>query len=526
MLVVALLVATALGLRLPGVPWGIVHGDLLEPDEVRYAEIASCLVTGLPPSPPDGRPCRHWQARAFGTQVGVVAAGASRFGLEFTRLHLVLVGRLLSVTYGILLVWLLYLFGRHVLGDRRAGVLAALLLAGSDLHATYSHYAVPEASHAFWFVASILLMIRYLRGDARLVTRLLLGVGIGMSLSTRLDPVPLLTLALLLPWYSPAPRRERIRDVVVIALFAAGSFALSWGSLDVGSYLSSFRATKARNFDVIKDDHHLLYNPLLYLAAVTAGTSIPMVVSAALGLVRLLKDRRHHRALKAVVTLSASIFFLLYWAGDSTHVRRASVFVPLCAILAGFFLSQVWSRGRLARLAAAGVVAYTTLLSALSQYQFVNDTRYRAQAYLDGAFGHSPEVAIAYSRYSDPAVRHFPNKASMTEPVTLDPSAYQRIGLVVLHETFYGRYAKFFATPFRTPRSCDQVYHCDPVAMPITQDILFGRSPFVLIRSVDVTHPLPERVLFKRLFGTFETFLGDVRIYARPDRLPPPSPGR
>jgi hypothetical protein len=61
--------------------------------------------------------------------------------------------------------------------------------------------------------------------------------------------------------------------------------------------------------------------------------------------------------------------------------------------------------------------------------------------------------------------------------------------------------------------------------MQITQDILLGRSPFRLIRQFEVTHPFPERMLFKRLFGTFETFLGDVRIYGHPDHLPPHSSG-
>lgn len=30
---------------------------------------------------------------------------------------------------------------------------------------------------------------------------------------------------------------------------------------------------------------------------------------------------------------------------------------------------------------------------------------------------------------------------------------------------------------------------------------------------------LPERLIFKALFGTYETFLGDVLIYAKPDFL-------
>jgi hypothetical protein len=51
-----------------------------------------------------------------------------------------------------------------------------------------------------------------------------------------------------------------------------------------------------------------------------------------------------------------------------------------------------------------------------------------------------------------------------------------------------------------------------------------GRSPFELVQVFRVRHPFPERLLFKALFGTYETFLGDVLVYAKPETAPKSRP--
>ena len=87
--------------------------------------------------------------------------------------------------------------------------------------------------------------------------------------------------------------------------------------------------------------------------------------------------------------------------------------------------------------------------------------------------------------------------------------------LFIMHETYYGRYWKFFTTPFKIPKCCDEVYHCESEEVCLFyQGVLSGQEANLeLIKSFETVEIFPERILFKHLFGTYETFLGDVKIY-------------
>ena len=52
--------------------------------------------------------------------------------------------------------------------------------------------------------------------------------------------------------------------------------------------------------------------------------------------------------------------------------------------------------------------------------------------------------------------------------------------------------------------------------MKLIQGLIWGDTGFRLVKEIRAWHPFPERIVFKALFGTYETFVGDVRIYAKP----------
>ena len=85
----------------------------------------------------------------------------------------------------------------------------------------------------------------------------------------------------------------------------------------------------------------------------------------------------------------------------------------------------------------------------------------------------------------------------------------------IMHESHYSRYWKFFTTPFRVPSCCEEVYNCwSEEDCKRIQAIFRGESDYQLLAEFSTRTVFPERVLFKEWFGTYETFLGDVRIYA------------
>ncbi len=118
----------------------------------------------------------------------------------------------------------------------------------------------------------------------------------------------------------------------------------------------------------------------------------------------------------------------------------------------------------------------------------------------------APEERIAYTPYAYAA--NIPDSESHRAEWTY----------LIAHETFYSRYGLSFTTPFGFPDCCEEVYHCGGEAECaffqglLTRPATVGIAPVATFRTVDI---FPERLLYHALFGYFETFLGDTRIYRR-----------
>jgi uncharacterized membrane protein len=434
--------------------------------------------------------------------------------MELSQVNILVVGRLLSVVYGTLLVLLLYFFIARLLGDSAAGFIAALLLAGSDLNVTYSHYAVPEVAHTFWIMLSSICLFMYQQRRRDWVIKLCLGVGAGMSLAFKFDPSPILAFAVLLLLQRGRPWKEKLTAFAAVSVVALAVLLAAWATVDIEIYARSVKELAAQNQDTIKKDHHLLYNPLLYLAAVVGGTSLPVFLSSIGGLIRSVKGRCGLTPQSALtLILAPAILFVLYWSGDATFVRRASVFIPFCALFAGLF---IMGQRRCKLLLASSILGYTFLLTAASRSSFIDETRYEAKKYLVQS-ALTRGTGVAYTPYASAVVKDLPNKLDLDRALLPSGSVRDQVGLVVLHETYYGRYGKYFTTPFRTPEDCDEVYHCNVRLLQTIQALMSDKMPFVLLQRFEVRHPFPERIVFKAMFGTYETFLGDVLIYGRRD---------
>jgi len=289
----------------------------------------------------------------------------------------------------------------------------------------------------------------------------------------------------------------------------------SWACIDPALYSKSFHKLWSQNYHTInKNSHlHLLYNPLLYPAAIVGGTGFPLAVSCLIGLRRCFSAKCGlDRSSLCIILAAPFLLFVIYWSGDATFVRRASAFIPFCALFAGLFIASL----RRSSAVAFAIIGYTLLFTAISQYAFIDDTRYQAQRYLNQLRFERDQITV-YSKYAKPAVKNSSLAIPMSNASLSSLASYGKVGLVVLHETYYGRYGKSFTTPFRLPKNCDEVYHCKPKEMPIVQAIVSGKTPYMLLKRFDVEHPFPERILFKALFGTYETFLGDVLIFERRD---------
>lgn len=512
----------ALALRVPG--W-FTQDDkskygLFEHDEYQYVEIAVSLNQELDTTLFTDLDAEKYiyNARGFGMQVGWLAFFYHNLnGAKLDTTTLVMIGRGLSTLYALLLIVLVFRLSLYIFQDRSIAWLAALFLSIFDLNVTYSHYGIPAISYVFWNFLTIFLLVQWYDGLKKerkwqsLSFILVISFSIAMTFATKFDFIPVLMGGLILATAIYQKKLSFLKAILLSLSFGL-LFVFFFGlitafTLSFEEVKHSFNFLYKGNKDVIGLDQHLLYNPFLYLMAVIGGTSLPVFLAGMYGLYILLKKRQSTPFPfgLTIFLIFLSLEFLVRWNLDTPFVRRGNIFMPMMAMLAAY--GTIFFSNRLKKTAwlpLGLVLVYTLVLTLVSQSNAWNDTRYRAKQFLNSEdqagkkFSYSPYVS-------------FPGM----------PKSYlkKESDLVLLHETYYGRYWKYFTTPFKyPPKCCEEVYHCFGGAEECEsyQALLSGEDKaFELLKIIPTREIMPERLLYKHLFGSYETFLGDIRIYQR-----------
>ncbi|MCB0632060.1 MAG: glycosyltransferase family 39 protein [Saprospiraceae bacterium] len=504
----------ALMLRVPG--WFTqdekTRFRLFEPDEFQHVQIAvyqvQCLDESLLTDWDVVR--KMFNARGYGIQLGTLAWICHRLGgMELSPDHFILLGRLLSSIYAQLLILLVYLLARRLFGKNEPALMAALLMAVCDLNVTYSHYSLPAVGYVFWcylFVFSVILFSRKLENQPtgkfakRWPYLLLVAFCAAAVFAFKFDFIPFFISVVFLVILLLRNRHKPITLLLwlpgffllfVLSFAVLTSFNFSWERIQY-----SFWDLHRQNYDVIPEDDHWLFNPMVYLTALIAGTSIIQFFLAGRGLVEMWKKKALSWTVAALLLLFLGLEFGIRWSSDVPFVRRANIFMPALALLAAY----AWAQFKPVHRKYAGIlmVTYTLGLCLVSQSNAWWDTRYTARTYLQEQ---QSGQKIKYGSYS--------YARGMPAGVTLKDDE----DILVIHEAAYSRNWRSFTTPFRIPRCCEEVYHCGEEDCLFIQSILSGdNSDYRIIRQFSTRQWFPERILFKRTLGNFETFLGDVII--------------
>lgn len=514
----------ALSLRIPGAFWGHIDRapNVWEPDEFQHEEIAAQHMFFLTDSLYKNRSFAGvWNVRGYGVQLGTISLLAHKLGgVELKPPKVIFIGRFLSIFYSLALVGLIYWLSLYLFHERRIALFAALLFSIFDLNITYSHYAVPESSYVFWIHVSVFtLMLFYHKLSTTLPDirsqvvqnyglLLFMPLPLAMSFATKFDFIPLALSGLLLVTLF-AQRKISILTAAVVGIWLlVGSicfYLVAHGfTLTIHDLTRSYYTIRQLNENVVPEDNHLLHNPILYVMAVLAGSSLPVFALAMVVLFLVAKKRKQLPFFQSHTAASLLIFIvflglesLVRWRIDTPFVRRAVEYLPFVAVLAGYGLHYFsYSKTGIWKYALPSFVGFYTLGVALvSQSNFWDDNRFKAQQFVEEQFPNQPV------RYSPYAPTHKSNMAPESD-------------ILVIHEAYYGRYWKSFTTPFKVPRCCEEVYHCSDDCS-FYQQLLSGDTEYQLLKVYPTLEIFPERLLYKHLFGTYESFLGDVRIYRK-----------
>ncbi len=258
--------------------------------------------------------------------------------VTLARMHLD--ARLVTVTFGVATVPVVFLLGRSLYG-RATGLLAAAFVAVAPLHAVQSHYATVDVPLAFWVTLSLLFAAQILH-SRELKWYILAGIAAGLAAGTKYNGIVVL-LGVLGAHVATAGEAGFIRRLkalwsrqVAIAVAAAVvTFAVTniYCFIDFGEFLGAlmFEAHHMRT----GDGPVALYTPVGWIFHVTDslryGLGWPIWVAALAGVVWAML---HQEKGDWLVLAYLVPFYLLVGSWKVRYMRYMMPFVPILAILA------------------------------------------------------------------------------------------------------------------------------------------------------------------------------------------------
>jgi predicted alpha/beta hydrolase len=428
-------------------------------------------------------------------------------GLTSSDAYRFLVGRLVSLVYGILTLVVIARLGAALFGSDEVGLLAAFFLALADLHVTYSHIAIPDSAATFWFYAALLGASAALSHGSRrafVVAAICTGAAAAMRYQL-MSVVPLV-------WWVARSRR-RLLDAMLLLVTVAGS-AVLFNGLTVNpavTFQLAALVAGGQPFDVNRPGL-----PLAYLAVLLVGVGLPVFLLAGYGLVRFGQTRaaawRTWRDALAddriAVCLAPGAAFVQACSVVLWAPRHVVVVVPFVTLMAAYGFAGIAHRrwGRLpATVAARGMLAllaiYLAVQVASVQAHFVDDPLEKAGRWLRARVP-AGEVVSTFSAVVPP---EYP------------PIAEWKANYLVLSGYGYQRYLFDDFVPARlTGRypATEGIWGGQPRDAARLRQLFAGELPYRLVKAFRLRFFTPELVLTEA-FWYPPPHLHDVLIYER-----------
>lgn len=400
----------ALALRVWGITWGLpsaTHYFSYHPDESVVLETASVTMNVFA-----GHLLPHFYnygslqlylvcfantgAALFGN-VEIVPKSFSAWYPQWAKMYLI--GRCLTVGMGIGTVWATFAIGAR-LWDRRAGLIAGLLLAVTPLHALHSHFLTVDVPATLWVVLSLLWSVRLATDDPKpLRAALLAGIFAGLAAATKYN-MALAILPLLAACARPTPpqaallpegkgegfkkgvfgrglsrsspsrfgRGAACGGVGLLASFLAFLAACPGFLLEHGDFLRDFHAeavhVQNRDDPTFRDTgngfaYHITHN-------LDAGMGLPLLLLALASVVYALHRRQRGDGLLAAFALP---YYILIGLAAVRYARYTIPLLPILALWAGRMLadgSRLTSAVSGLAAAVGAIVSLATLVNAAS----------------------------------------------------------------------------------------------------------------------------------------------------------------
>ena len=373
------IVLLALGIRAWGLDFGLP--SLYHPDEPLHVTIAqNMLKTGdLNPHFFD-YPSLFFYIHAlayvpyylvgmfvgiFGTPADIPYPVTHLLGVGSTTMpSTFMLGRWLTVLFGVGSVVLVYYVGKQLFNRPGVGILAAFITAVSPAQVNSSRFITPNIMLTFFGILGLYGAVMLLqRGETR--DYVLAAVGIGLAASIKYNGALLIVVMAAAHFLRAGPGGFKDKRIYLAPLLAGAIFFLTtpFAILDSEKFLNDVRADAAHystaHFGM---EGNALAWYLDYLWSVEGLIVLPALLAMLRGVITRSKP-----------LLMLSVFPVIYFIFISTFVvrndRTALPMLPFLALLGSsllfYLLGRVWPPNTLAQRVGAGAVGLVMAMSVL-----------------------------------------------------------------------------------------------------------------------------------------------------------------
>jgi len=253
--------------------------------------------------------------------------------------------------------------------------------------------------------------------------------------------------------------------------------------------------------------HKWLRNLVNLPAVLIVGLGLPACLFIPQGVRYLVRDRENLRGWLCLLPLLAFALFMAFLA-PVTYYRHYLALVPVASLLAacGLFAAR-WSR-------RPWFLALFFIWPALLAYDFLQDYQRDPRIELRQWYSEHSGERVFFTYYvSPPANLARSSRLFRPEYAFGDGAVLRQADYLILSENWYDT---AFANELNGPLvgAPQRLIKTKPEYADFYRDALAGRHPLLKEeRAIELHNFMPELMLHRALYGTFQLFVGDIRIY-------------
>ena len=334
---------------------------------------------------------------------------------------------------------------------------------------------------------------------------LVLSMSVWLAAITNVDfprlalALPLAIYGLVVPW-----RQLDWPQRMLWILLPAALWALTRVDL-INAYTTSGEGGRFGSGYAAIGANKWLRNLVNVPAVVVVGIGLPATLFIGLGVKKMLGDVERARLWLCLLPILAFLLFMAFLA-PVTYYRHYLPLIPAACLLAAVGLHAT-SLGR-----RSWFVALFMLWPALLALDLVSDYHRDPRLALRPWFAEHPQAAVFTSFYVSPPpgtrTALFRPEFAQGDGATLKQADY-----LILSENWYDT---AYANELNGPRVNDleKLIKTTPEYTRFYRQALAGQHPLLLPSAeMNLRHFMPELMLHRHWYGSFQLFVGDLRIF-------------